>query len=115
MDTRLLTFRVRNIPLEYDEDNLKDALWQKFTTDERISILPVASLVPSFRPEAQTQDALLTFHPKTPAFLDEVLKDKTRMTEYQIHVDGRVINIDLNFFGLTQVSSVPRDGEIDME
>ncbi|RYP90663.1 hypothetical protein DL770_003201 [Monosporascus sp. CRB-9-2] len=107
---KMLTFRVRNIPPEYDEEDLQNALRQEFTADERINIAPTFSLVPSFRPESQTQDALLTFHPRAPAFLHAVEKDKTGMTERQIPVDRRVVNIDLNFFGLTQVSNRPRDG-----
>jgi hypothetical protein len=112
---RVLTFRVRNIPLEYDEGNLRNALRQEFNSDERVNIPPMVSLVPSFRPESKTQDALLTFHPKTLAFLDAVMEDRTRMTEYQIPVDGRVINIDLNFFGFTQVSNRSPDGKVDIE
>ncbi|TGJ83363.1 hypothetical protein E0Z10_g5380 [Xylaria hypoxylon] len=109
------TFRVRNVPLEYNEEDLKNALRQAFNADERINILPMFSLVPSCRPESQTQDALLTFHPKTPTFLDAVEKDKTGMTERQIPVDGHIINIDLNFFGITQVSNRPRDGKVDID
>lgn len=37
------------------------------------------------------------------------------MTECQIAVEGGVINIDLNFFGLTQVSDKPQDGKVDIE
>lgn len=113
--SKILTFRVRNIPLEYEEETLKKALRQTFSADERVNILPMLALVPSFRPESQTQDALVMFHPKTPTFLDDVERDKTGLTERQISVDGRVINIDLNFFGLTQVSDRPRDGKVDIE
>jgi hypothetical protein len=112
---KMRTFRVRNIPPEYDEEDLKNALWQAFTADERINILPILSLVPSFRSESLTQDALLTFHPQTPTFLEAVENDTTVLTEHQILVDDRVISIDLNFFGLTQVSYRPRDGNVDME
>ncbi len=112
---KMRTFRVRNIPLEYNEGDLKNALWQVFDADERTSIVPIFSLVPSFRPESQTQDALLTFHPKTPTFLGAVEKDRTGMTERQITVDGHIINIDLNFFGITQVSNRLRDGKVDIE
>ncbi|KAI2624102.1 hypothetical protein GGS21DRAFT_532954 [Xylaria nigripes] len=109
------TFRVRNIPPKYSEENLKNVLWERFNEDERMDIIVKISLVPSFRPESQTQDALLTFNPKIPTFLNSVEKDKTGMTECQIVVDGGVINIHLNFFGFTQVSNRPRDGEVDMD
>lgn len=44
---RMLTFRLRNIPLTYDEEKLKTTFWQEFTPDERMNILPIFSLVPA--------------------------------------------------------------------
>jgi len=115
MKTKMLTFRARNIPKEYGENDLKEALRHEFTDEEQVNIVPLTSLVPSCRPQSRTQDALLQFHPKTPAFLHAMEKDKTGATERHILVGDHVISIDLNFFGLTQVSDPPVDGSVDSE
>jgi hypothetical protein len=111
----MLTFRARNIPEAYSENDLKRALWQEFTDEEQVNIVPLTALVPSCRAQSRTQDALLQFHPKTPGFLHAMEKDKTGATERHILINKHVISIDLNFFGLTQVSDPPVDGSVDSE
>jgi hypothetical protein len=112
---KLLTFRVRNIPEEYNTNELKKLLEGRLTDEERGTITPLIWLVPSYHADHKTKDALLQFHPKTPTFLHALEKDKTSTTEHQIIVENRVINIDLNFFGLTQVSDPLAKGSVDLE
>jgi len=110
-----LTFRVQHIPLCFDEANLTASLQQAFGEDERDRIQLSIALIPSCYSEPRSQNALIKFHPQTPAFLKDVETDKTGMTECQLRVDGAVLNVDSNFFGLTQVSDPRRDEDIKME
>jgi hypothetical protein len=110
-----LTYRVQHIPLHFNEADLSARLQQAFEENERDRIQSLISLVPSYRSQPSSQNALVQFYSQTPSFLRDVEKDKTGMTEHQLPVNGAVLSIDSNFLGLTQVSNPPLDEEIKME
>jgi hypothetical protein len=110
-----LTYRVQHIPLHFNEADLSARLQQAFEGNERDRIQQSISLVPSYRSQPNSQNALIQFHPQIPSFLRDIERDKTGMTEHQLPVNGAMLNIDSNFLGLTQVSSPPRGEEIKME
>ena len=110
-----LTYRVQHIPLHFNEADLSARLQQAFEDNERDRIQPLISLVPSYHSKPNSQNALVQFHPQAPSFLRDVERDKTGMTERQLPVKDAVLNIDANFFGLTQISDPPRGEEIKME
>lgn len=110
-----LTYRVQHIPLHFNEADLSARIQQAFEENERGTIQPLISLVPSYHSKPSSQNALMQFYPQAPSFLGDVWRDKTGMTECQLPIKDAVLNIDANFFGLTQVSDPPRGEEIKME
>lgn len=101
--------------MHFSSADLSVCLQQAFEEDERDTIQSVISLVPSYHSQSNSKNALVRFHPQTPSFLRDVERDKTGMTERQLPVKEMVLNIDLNFLGLTQVSDSLRPEEIKME
>ncbi|KAH8755492.1 hypothetical protein BGZ57DRAFT_803377, partial [Hyaloscypha finlandica] len=110
-----LTYRVQHIPLHFNEADLSARLQQAFEENERGRIQPLISLVPSYHAKPNSQNALVQFHPQAPSFFRDVEKDKIGMTERQLPIKDAVLNIDANFFGLTQISDPPRGEEIKMD
>ena len=110
-----LTVRVQHIPLSYSEDDVKNALLKELTVTEREVTKILVSLIPSCGSEEESQDALVQFHPGPPEFLKILQSSKKELLERQIETNGAVLNLDVHFCGLTQVSNTPVTGSTTVE
>ena len=110
-----LTVRVQHIPLSYSEDDVKAALVKELTVTEREVTKIFVSLIPSCGSEEESQDALVQFHPGPPEFLKILQSSKKELLERQIETNGAVLNLDVHFCGLTQVSNAPLAGSTTVE
>ncbi|KAI9765188.1 MAG: hypothetical protein M1840_007781 [Geoglossum simile] len=94
------TFRACNICPETDAESIKTAILKE-APDENQTIDIVVALVPSCTGSGESQTALIHFTPHPPRFLNQLPPGG----EDQLKVDNTDVNIDRDFFGLTQLYS----------
>lgn len=87
-------YRVTGVPHTATLDNLKDVLSKEFSSEES-SITIKATLFPSCYGD-RTQTGLIQFEPTLPAFLGGV-------SDYQLDMGESGLDIDQDFYGLTQL------------
>jgi hypothetical protein len=108
--TTRIAFRASNISEITTVEHLKAAISKEFTSDENATIEIKISLAPSCTDGNNTQTAIIQFKPKVPDFLSRLDHERG----YQIEVHDMDIEIDQDFYGLTQL--FPTDeGKIALE
>lgn len=112
---KAISFRIQHIPSSFDKAQLTEAIRQACDQEERATLELVGDIVPSCNASISDQTAIVLFLPSTPRFLKPVEHDKTGITERQVKVDSSILNIDRNFFGMTQLFRPADDAEILME
>jgi protein SERAC1 len=104
------TFRASNISNNTTKEHLKAELINKFTEEEKgIIKFDKLSLAPSCTNSGNTQTAIFKLRPTTPVFLSDL-----DAKPFQMLVNGKDVEIDQDFFGLTQLYPTT-DGEIALE
>ncbi|KIW86274.1 hypothetical protein Z517_01669 [Fonsecaea pedrosoi CBS 271.37] len=104
------TVRARNVPLGYSVESVKDVICHRFEASEKTSITCKITLAPTCTDNGETQTAIIKFSPSMPSFLSR-LSEKREQIEMK---DSRDIDIDQDFYGLTQLypthgSRIPLD------
>ena len=90
--------RVQNINKDISATQI-EALLKQFCSDrERLDLDIKVSLVPSCSIRDGSLSALVKINPTLPEFLQHLGK-----SDHQIKSDSTILNIDKNFFGLTQL------------
>jgi hypothetical protein len=90
--------RVQNVSVETSVEALKELLLHSCSDDERKRITIEVSLVPSCTTRDGSQVALVKSNPALPAAFGDLNK-----TDYQIDTSTAILNVDKNFYGLTQL------------
>ena len=90
--------RIQNVPKDTSAEALEELLKQACTDEERSKIGIEVSLVPSCSVRDGSQAAIVKLTPTLPGFLHDLGK-----TDYQIKSPSSILNVDKNFFGLTQL------------
>lgn len=96
--TRAKVVRIQNVPPEISAEALKELLRQTCNDDERAIGTIEVHLVPSCTLRDESQAALVKFNPALPAKLGDLNK-----ADYQIATSAAILNVDKNFYGLTQL------------
>ena len=104
--------RIQNVSNETSSEALKELLLDACKIDESIVVETEieVSLVPSCTVRDGSQTALVKFKPTVPA----VFGDLNR-TDYQIEASTAILNVDKNFYGLTQLYPTVESGRISAE
>jgi hypothetical protein len=104
------TFRASNVSNDTTKERLEAELLNRFTEEEKGTIkFDKLSLAPSCTDSGNTQTAIFKFCPTTPVFLNDL-----DTKPFQMLVNGKDVEIDQDFFGLTQLYSTI-DGKITLE
>lgn len=90
--------RIQNVSVETSIEALKELLLHNCNDDERSVIAIEVSLVPSCTVRDGSRAALVKFSPALPAVFGDLNK-----TDYQIETSTAILNVDKNFYGLTQL------------
>ena len=106
--------RIQNVSSETSSEALKELLLEVCNVDER-SVIEIesgieVSLVPSCTVRDGSQAALVKFRPTLPAVFGDLNK-----TDYQIETSTAILNVDKNFYGLTQLYPTVESGSISAE
>ncbi|KAK6526951.1 hypothetical protein TWF281_010147 [Arthrobotrys megalospora] len=103
------TFRAVNLNKNTTEEEFRDVLMNYLSSDEKkVMSISKLNLAPSPFNDSNhsTQTAVFRFQGGTPAFLNDALKGETQIRDKR----GTYIEIDSNFWGLTQL--YPTKGEV---
>ncbi|OQU98905.1 Ankyrin repeat-containing protein [Cladophialophora immunda] len=93
------TVRARNVPLGFTAESVKNIIYLRFEASEKSTITSKITLAPTCTDNGETQTAIIKFRPSMPRFLSRLSEKRE-----QIEVEGtRDIDIDQDFFGLTQL------------
>lgn len=90
--------RIQNVSVETSIETLKELLLHTCNDDERLVITIEVNLVPSCTVRDGSRVALVKFNPSLPAIFGDLNK-----TDYQIETSTAILNVDKNFYGLTQL------------
>lgn len=104
------TFRASNIPTKTTIEQLKEVISRELTPEENATIGIEITLTASCTNNGVTQTAIIKFKPETPAFLTGGGLERG----YQIEVGDTDVEIDQDFYGLTQLYPTT-GGKIAME
>lgn len=102
--------RIQNVSNETSIEALKELLLDVCDHDERLVIEIEVSLVPSCTVRDGSQAALVKFKPTLPAVFGDLNKN-----DYQIETSTAILNVDKNFYGLTQLYPTVESGSISAE
>ncbi|KAL8857500.1 MAG: hypothetical protein Q9178_005995 [Gyalolechia marmorata] len=102
--------RIQNVPVGTSIEDLKELLMQACDEDERKVIAIEVSLVPSCTVRDGSQAALVKFHPELPKKFGDLNK-----TDYQIGISTAILNVEKNFYGLTQLYPTDDSKKISAE
>ncbi len=102
--------RVQNVPVETSIEALKELLLHTCNEEERPVITVEVSLVPSCTVRDGSRAALAKFNPVLPAVFGDL-----NTTDYQIEASTAILNVDKNFYGLTQLYPTIESGSISAE
>ncbi|KAL8917214.1 MAG: hypothetical protein Q9172_005944 [Xanthocarpia lactea] len=102
--------RIQNVPVGTSIEDLKELLVQACDDDERKVIAIEVSLVPSCTARDGSQAALVKIHPALPKKFGDLNK-----TDYQIGISTAILNVDKNFYGLTQLYPTDDSRKISAE
>ena len=90
--------RMQNVSAEISVETLKELLLSTCNGDERSVTAIEVSLVPSCTVRDGSRTALVKFSQVLPAVFGDLNK-----TDYQIKTSTSILNVDKNFYGLTQL------------
>ena len=90
--------RIQNVSVETSIEALNGLLLHTCNDDERSVITVEVNFVPSCTVRDGSRAALVKFNPALPAVFGDLNK-----TDYQIETSTAILNVDKNFFGLTQL------------
>lgn len=106
-------YRVRGIPLDAEVQQLHDALYKEFYTEETKFTIDTYNGRSElcYSDDRTTKTALVQFLPQAPQILGD---DIAKYGRYPVNLDnGHRMVLDLDFYGLTQL--YPTRGEIKAE
>ncbi|KAL7271292.1 hypothetical protein RUND412_005959 [Rhizina undulata] len=104
-------FRIKNIPAKFEVLDLEKILRERLSDEERTNVN--ITFVPScYWAQSGTKWALVDFLP-IPGFLLNMANDKTESSKFYLQLeDERILTIDINFYGFTQLYDVQKGLEI---
>lgn len=102
-------FRISGLPLEIDIDTLREALRLKQEgIDIKATISPCCS-------DPGTKVAIVEFKPCAPSYLKDVISGARPDHQIEMNDDHDDLNIDMDFYGLTQLYATPHKADITAE